>query len=280
MSGIRIVTDSACDLTDEELTEYGIEMVPLTIRFGDEEFVDRVELSIAEFYRRLAESDHLPETSAPAPGKFAEVFQRLLDDGAEAIVCINLSAALSATMQAAETAVKELEGDPDIRVIDSRSITAGLGAMVLAAAQAAATGATADEIEALVEDLSARTRVYGVLDTLENLKKGGRIGNAQALLGSMLSIKPALDLSSGEVEEAGKVRTRKKSLAWLRDKVASETKIEKLAIMHSMADDADTFRDLLSEVTDVEDLRVGPIGAVIGTHGGPGVMGVAYVLAP
>ncbi len=280
MSGIRIVTDSACDLTDEELTEYGIEMVPLTIRFGDEEFVDRVELSIAEFYRRLAESDHLPETSAPAPGKFAEVFQRLLDDGAEAIVCINLSAALSATMQAAETAVKELEGDPDIRVIDSRSITAGLGAMVLAAAQAAATGATADEIEALVEDLSARTRVYGVLDTLENLKKGGRIGNAQALLGSMLSIKPALDLSSGEVEEAGKVRTRKKSLAWLRDKVASEAKIEKLAIMHSMADDADTFRDLLSEVTDVEDLRVGPIGAVIGTHGGPGVMGVAYVLAP
>ncbi|MDH3705730.1 MAG: DegV family protein, partial [Acidimicrobiia bacterium] len=250
------------------------------IRFGDEEFIDRTELSIDEFYRRMRESEHLPETAAPSPGQFAEAFSGLLDAGAETIVCINISAALSATMQSAETAVKELDGDPDIRVVDSRSITAGLGAMVLAAAEAAAGGASADDIVALVDDMSARTRVYGVLDTLENLKKGGRIGNAQALLGSMLSIKPALDLSSGEVEEAGKLRTRKKALAWLRDRVVAEAKIEQLAVMHSMADDFETLRDMLSDTIDVDTMRVGPIGAVIGTHGGPGVIGVAYTVAP
>ncbi|MGI9600269.1 MAG: DegV family protein, partial [Acidimicrobiales bacterium] len=112
MSGVRIVTDSACDLTDDELAEHGIEMVPLSIRFGDDEFVDRIELSIDEFYRRLAQADVLPETAAPAPGLFAAAFQKLLDDGADAIVCINLSAALSATMQAAETAVTGLDGSP------------------------------------------------------------------------------------------------------------------------------------------------------------------------
>ncbi|MGI9603038.1 MAG: DegV family protein, partial [Acidimicrobiales bacterium] len=166
-----------------------------------------------------------------------------------------------------------------IRVVDSRSITAGLGAMVLAAARAAADGATADQVVDLVEDMSARTRVYGVLDTLENLKKGGRIGNAQALLGSMLSIKPALDLSSGEVEEAGKLRTRKKALAWLRDRVTDEPKIEQLAIMHGMApDDVEILRSLLGDNVDTDELRVGPIGAVIGTHGGPGVIGVAFVV--
>ncbi len=271
---VRIVTDSACDLRGSEVAELGIEVVPLSIRFGDDEYTDREQLSVEEFYRLLAESDALPETAAPSPGQFAAAFQRQLDGGATAIVCINLSAAISATMQSAITAATEI--DADIRVVDSESLTAGLGSIVLGAARMAADGASADEIVAAAHSMSERTHVFGALDTLDNLKKGGRIGGAQAMLGSMLSIKPILDLSSGEVEEAGKQRTRKKSLAWMRDNLASFGEIENLAVMHGEAPDVDDFMALLAEVTDVEDVRVDKIGAVIGTHGGPRVMGYAF----
>ncbi len=271
---VRIVTDSACDLRGSEVTELGIEVVPLSIRFGDDEYTDREQLSVEEFYRLLAESDALPETAAPSPGQFAAAFQRQLDAGATAIVCINLSAAISATMQSAVTAAAEL--DADIRVVDSESLTAGLGSIVLGAARMAADGASADEIVAAARSMSERTHVFGALDTLDNLKKGGRIGGAQAMLGSMLSIKPILDLSSGEVEEAGKQRTRKKSLAWMRDNLASFGEIENLAVMHGEAPDLEEFMTLLSEITDVAGVRVDKIGAVIGTHGGPRVMGYAF----
>jgi DegV family protein with EDD domain len=151
---------------------------------------------------------------------------------------------------------------------------------VLAAARAAADGADADAITALVADLSARTRVYAVLDTLENLKKGGRIGNAQALLGSMLSIKPLIDFSSGEVEEAGRQRTRRKALAWLSDKVAEHAdEIEHLAVAHAMAGDIDEFVAQLAAATGRDDIRVDMIGPVVASHGGPGVIGVGLVLA-
>ncbi len=271
---VRIVTDSACDLRGDEVTELGIEVVPLSIRFGDDEYVDREQLSVEEFYRLLAESEALPETAAPSPGQFAAAFQRQLDAGATAVVCINISAAVSATMQSAITAANEM--DADIRVVDSKSVTAGLGSIVLGAARMAAEGASADDVVAAAESMSDRTHVFGALDTLENLKKGGRIGNAQALLGSMLSIKPIIDISSGEVEEAGKQRTRKKSLVWLRDKLAEFGPIENLAIMHGEAPDLDDFLSLLGEVTDVSDARVEKIGAVVGTHGGPRVIGYAF----
>ena len=154
----------------------------------------------------MASSEDLPQTAAPAPGAFQEVFRRRFAEGADAIVCINLSSGVSATMESSELAAREVDGD--VRVVDSRSVTAGLGVMVQAAAQAAARGASTDEVVTLVEGMRDRTRVFGAIDTLENLKKGGRIGNAQALLGSMLSIKPLIDISSGVVEEAGRQRTR------------------------------------------------------------------------
>jgi DegV family protein with EDD domain len=271
---VRIVTDSACDLRGDEVDELNIEVVPLSIRFGDDEYTDREQLDVTEFYRLLAESDALPETAAPSPGRFAEAFQRHLDAGATAIVCINLSSAISATMQSAITAAGEFEAD--IRIVDSKSITAGQGSIVLGAARLAATGASADEVVAAAESMSERTHVFGALDTLENLQKGGRIGNAQALLGSMLSIKPIIDISSGAVEEAGKQRTRKKSLAWLRDKLADFDTVENLAIMHGEAPDIDQFITLLSEVTDVSNVRIEKIGPVVGTHGGPRVVGYAF----
>jgi DegV family protein with EDD domain len=270
-----IVTDSACDLTDEEVAHWGIEVVSLSIRFGDDEFIDRTELPVSEFYRRLASSPTLPQTAAPAPGAFTAAYERLRANGADEIVVINLSSELSATMQSAQNAATAFTAAP-VTVVDSRSITAGLGQLVLRAATLAGDGAPAETIVKEVDSLKSRQRIYGTLDTLEYLKKGGRIGGAQALLGSMLSIKPLLDISSGRVEEAGKTRTRKKALQWLRDQVVQHDSVENLNVMHSEAPDIDEFLDLLRAHVDLAQVRVGPIGAVIGSHGGPRVIGVAF----
>lgn len=275
---VRVVTDSAADLDDALVAELNVTVVPLTIRFGDEEFVDRRDLTPAQFYERLAASPVLPETAAPAPGAFDEAFRNAFDSGADAVVCINLSSGLSATMQSAQNAARSHEGR-DIRVIDSRSITWGLGSQVVAAARAAGEGASADDVQALVNDMIPRTRVYGSLDTLENLKKGGRIGNAQAMLGTLLSIKPLIDISTGVVEEAGKARTRSKALKGLADKVAAAGTVENLAVMHGAAPDLEEFLDLLAAVHPRDQIHVGDIGATIGVHGGPRVMGVTFQVA-
>ena len=272
---VRIVTDSAADLTDELADKLGVRVVPLTIRFGSEEFVDRKDLAPSEFYARCAASPVLPETAAPSPGAFEAAFRSALDeDGADAVVCINLSSGLSATMASAQNAARALEGR-DVRVIDSRSVTWGLGSQVVAAAEAAGDGASADDIVALVEDMVTRTHVYGTLDTLENLKKGGRVGGAQALIGSLLSIKPLISVH-GEVEEAGRARTRSKALRALVDKVKEAGEVENLGAMHGSAPDIDEFVDLLGQVVPRDRIHVGDIGATIGVHGGPRVMGVTF----
>ena len=274
MAGVRIVTDSSCDLDPADCDRLGIEVVPLSIRFGDDEYEDRTELSAEGFYGMMAEREELPETAAPSPGKFEAAFRRQVDAGADAVVCINLSSELSATMAAAESAARLIGDEFPVHVVDSKSITAGLGTQVLLAAEAAADGASADEVVALVEDLRERTRVLGSLDTLENLKKGGRIGGAQAMLGSLLSIKPMIDISTGVVEEAGKHRTRKKSLEALKAKITESGKpVEHLAIMHGMAPDADVMFDLVEGM----EHRRGHIGAVIGSHGGPRVIGACWI---
>lgn len=276
MPAVRIVTDSACDLSDDEVRELGIEVVPLTIRFGDEEYVDREQLTTRQFYDKLASHPELPQTAAPSPGAFTAAFRKLREEGASEIVCINLSSSLSATMQAAQTGANAVADEIPVRVVDSRSITGGLGTIVLKAAQAAADGASSDDIVAIAKDLTARQRIFGTLDTLEYLKKGGRIGGAQALLGSMLSIKPLVDLSSGEVKEAGRTRTRKKAFAWLRDAVRKHQGIENLRVIHGEAPDVDELLAMLADDVDLSTVQVGTIGAVIGTHGGPRVVGVAF----
>jgi len=276
---VRIVTDSACDLDQALVDQHGIEVVPLSIRFGDDEFVDRIELSNEEFYARMAASDTLPETAAPSPGAFEQAFRKQGASG-DAVVCINLSAALSATMQSAATAAASLEGEIAVTVVDSKALTLGLGNIVVAAAEAAAAGASPTDIEAKVEDLSSRTRMWGMLDTLDNLLKGGRIGKAQQLMGSVLSIKPILDMSTGEVHEAAKPRTHKKGLLWLRDKVLEfGDDIETLWVMAGDPDDAGELVDLLAADYTGE-IGQGRIGPVIGTHGGPGVLGVTFWVKP
>ncbi len=277
---IRIVTDSSCDLPGPIADELGITIVPLTIRFGDEEFVDREELSTEEFWSRCVNSPKLPETAAPAPGQFEQAYRRLAADGATGIVVVSLSSALSATMQSAQLAARTIVSDPDIdldvRVLDSRSITLGLGTIALACARLAAEGGTIDDVEATALDLIERTRVFGALDTLENLKKGGRIGNAKALLATALAIKPIIEVTGGVVEQGGKQRTRSKALAFLVDKVKSyDGAIENLAVLHADCSDVDVFVDMLRPYAPGE-IVVGEIGPVIGTHGGRGTIGVAF----
>lgn len=277
MTGVHIVTDSSCDLSEAETTTNGIGVVPLSIRFGDEEFIDREELSVEAFYGKMASTGLLPETAAPSPGRFEQAFRGAAAVGASAVVCINLSGELSATVQSARNAATAVAGDIDVRVIDSRSLTGGLGTMVLEAAAAARNGADADAVVALVESMIPRTEIYGALDTLENLKKGGRIGSAKALLGSMLSVKPIIHIGDGAVEEAGKQRTRKRALEWMRDQLFAEGTVEKLSILHGEAPDIDAFLDMISERYPRDQIRLGKIGAVIGTHGGPGVIGMCYL---
>jgi len=273
--GVRVVTDSACDLPDDLIERDGIEVVPLTIRFGKEELVDRKELSTDEFWRRLADSDVLPETSAPSAGAFEAAFRRLIADGATGIICINLSSKLSATMQSAQVAAQAVEADCPVVVVDSLMVSMGLGSLCLTAARRAADGDSLESIVANVTDRRNRSKLYGALDTLEFLKKGGRVGNARALLGSMLAIKPVLEVRDGEVEEAGKVRTRSKALRLLVDRV-KEGPFENLAVLHGNAPDLDELLDLLEPLTPRDEIVIGQIGPVIGTHAGPRVIGVTF----
>ena len=275
---IRIVTDSASDISLEEAEDLGIEIVPLSVRFGEAEYTDLVDLSVSDFYQKMAESDLLPSTAAPSPGAFEAAFKKCAEAGAEGVICINLSLALSATGQAAQLAADALANTLPVKCIDSKSITCGLGTIIRKAAGAAKDGGSMDEIVALVENLTSRTRIFATLDTLENLKKGGRIGGAKAMLGTMLQFKPCLDLSSGEVVEAGRQRTRKKSLIWLKEVLESEGEISELTIIHGDAPDVEEFATLISDIIPIDQIRINQLGAVIGTHGGPRVLGVTYLV--
>jgi DegV family protein with EDD domain len=274
---VGVVTDSSSDLPAELVAKWGIEIVPLMIRFGDEELVDREELSTDEFWARCARSPVLPSTAAPAPGRFEQAYRNLAERGATSIVVVTISGALSATMQSAELAARSVEG-LDVRVVDSRTVTLGLGTIALAAAELSADGADPDAVEQRARELVERTRVFGALDTLENLKKGGRIGNAKALLATALSIKPIIEVADGVVEQHGKQRTRTKALAFLVDKVASfQGRVEHLAVMHAAADDVDQFVEQLRPYAP-GGIVVGQIGPVIGAHAGPRTIGVAFQL--
>ncbi len=272
---VRIVTDSACDLPQTLADELGIEIVPLSIRFGAEEFIDRRDLTTAEFWQRSAASPVLPETAAPPPGLFEETYRKLIAAGATGIVVINLSGGLSATIQSAELAARAVADEIPIAVVDSQSCTLGLGTIVAASARAAQAGAGFDEVTALAKDLSTRTKVWGALDTLENLKKGGRIGGAKAMLASVLSIKPIIEVRHGKVEEGGKQRTRSKALAFLVEKLQSSGEVDNLAILQADCNDVPQFVEMLRPHYSGE-ILIGDIGPVVGSHTGKGTIGLAF----
>jgi DegV family protein with EDD domain len=274
---IRVVTDSGCDIPPALCDELGIEVVPLTIRFGSDEFVDRKDLTAPEFWKKVASSTALPETAAPSPGAFSEAIAKLAGEGADGVVIITLSRKMSATIQAAELGA---EGAPvPVRIVDSKNASLGEGMVAILAARAGQTSSDVDAVAAVAESAADRVRLFAALDTLENLRKGGRIGGAQAMLGGLLSIKPIITVTDGEVSEAGKQRTRAKAVATLVEKVKGLGQIEAMGFMHAEAGDAQEILGRFDDLFPKEDVISGDVGAVIGTHVGPRCVGIVAVVA-
>jgi DegV family protein with EDD domain len=277
MPGVRIVTDSACDLTDDLVKQHDIIVVPLTIRFGTEEFEDRRDLTPEEFWRRCQGKGALPETAAPSPGAFIAAYQQAADDGATGVLCLNISSKLSATYASALTAAESFSGIP-VRVVDTLSVTMGQGLQAIAAAEDAAAGVGLDELVTAAEGRIGRTRVYGVVGGLEFLQRGGRIGGAQALLGSLLSIKPVIQVKDGEVAEESKQRTRSRALAYMSAKVSADAPVERLAMADGACDDIDDIARELAKIPSTHPLVSVQLGPVVGSHAGPNTVGVCYIV--
>jgi DegV family protein with EDD domain len=271
---IRVITDSSCDLPEHIIERLRIEVVPLTIRFGDEEFVDRAELSADEFWRRLVESDTLSETAAPSVGRFETAYHRVADEGADGIVAICISSAISATHSAAVNAARRFDRVP-VHVVDSQLVSAALGLAVVAAAEGADAGKSLDEIGAAADGASGHTNLFAALDTLEYLRRGGRIGGAQAFLGGLLDVKPIITFEDGEVAAAGRVRTRRRAVDAVVAHAAGLGALRRLAVVHSDPPDLDEIVARLEPLAPGE-LMISRLGPVVGTHAGPGVAGVAY----
>jgi DegV family protein with EDD domain len=279
MARVRVVTDSAGDLSAAMAEERGITVVPLSIRFGSEEFVDGRVLSTADFWSRCAASPVLPETSAPSPGAFQDAFLAAADDGYDSVVCINISSELSGTNQSARAAAEAVADRIRVLTVDSRSATMGEGLIVLDVAELAATGATAEELVARAESIIPHTSVFGLVDTLEHLEKGGRIGGAKAMLGTLLSIKPVVTIANGVVEEESKQRTRSRSLRYLAGKAETSGPVSRIAVSNGAATDIDEFLGLLDGVKSEHPLVVADLGPVVGTHTGPGTIGLCMITA-
>ncbi|HLG68151.1 MAG TPA: DegV family protein [Acidimicrobiales bacterium] len=278
MPPVGIVTDSACDLTAALAEEAGVSVVPLTIRFGEEELLDRRDLSPAAFWARCRTATALPETAAPAPGSFRQAYDEAADRGCEGVLCLTISAGVSATYQSARAAADSFDRVP-VEVIDTRTLTMGQGLLVLAAAEAAAVGEELAQLAARTREAMGRTRVFGVVDTLDHLQRGGRIGGAKALLGSLLSIKPVVQVKDGVVAEESKQRTRARSLDYLARKVRADAPLERLAVVDGAAPDIGDFLARLEGVEVAHPLVVTDLGPVVGTHAGPGTIGACYQVA-
>lgn len=278
MASIAIVTDTSSDLLPNDAEAAGIRLVPLTVRFEDETFEAVTELSNEDFYSRLtAPGAPLPQTAAPNPPAFEAAFRGAFDDGADGVVCITISAQLSATYSAAVQAAKAFEPGT-VEVMDSQTTTHSLALMAKGAAELAERRRTQAEIVAWVRDVILRSGIYFVVDTLEYLQRGGRIGRASALLGTMLSIKPILFIEDGVVATADKKRTASKARARLLDLVAARP-IERAVVLHTMTPGIEGFADEVAARTGLERdaIEIGLAGPVAGTHVGPGMYGVALI---
>jgi DegV family protein with EDD domain len=275
---VRIVTDSTADLTPEQQRAAGITVVPLNVHFGDEVFRDHMDLSADDFFRRLKASPQLPRTSQPSVGAFEEAFRSLRANGDE-IVAVHLSSKVSGTCNSAQMAAQSV-GEGKIEVVDSLSTSMALGFMALEGAKLAKAGGDRQEIAQRLRALVPKARVICVVDTLTYLERGGRIGKARALLGSLLNVKPILQLKDGEVVPLGRARGRPQALSRLVELLERDGKVSELAIMHGAArSDAEQLRDRVASTYPGIDIQLTEIGAVLGTHTGPGVIGFTYLVA-
>ena len=276
MSQISIVTDSTADLPPALCQEYGITVVPLKVIFGQESFRDGVDLTSGQFFQRLRESPQLPTTSQPAPSEFLAAYQPLAQRG-DSIISIHLASSLSGTFQSAQLA-KTMLAYPDLEVVDSRSASLGLGQLALAAARAARAGLDKEEVLAVVTRAMASLRVYFLVDTLEYLQKGGRIGRAQAFLGTLLSIKPLLALRDSGVHPLEKARGKARGLDRLAEIIAAGFPPDQpvwCGLVHgSDPEGLSQLRERVVSRLNCTQVLTAEVGPVIATHTGPGVLGV------
>lgn len=280
---IKIITDTTSGLPLALAQERDIPVLPQIIIFGEESYRDDTEMDTRMFLQRLRSSPTLPKTAAPPPALYNPIFERLLAEGYRTIICLHPSSELSGTVRSALTAAQDFLG-ADIRIVDTRTVAAPLATAVLLADRWAQEGLDADTIIARVWDMLARQRVYFVVDTLEYLHRGGRIGGAQALLGGLLQVKPILTLRDGRVEPFEQPRTQKRALARLQELVLGEcpsTPESYLAVMH--ADAEATARELADDFAaqlGIPDIPIYELPPAIVTHAGPGVLAVSYFVSP
>ncbi len=274
---VRVVTDSTADLAKDQAQELGICVVPLTVHFGEDTYRDGVDLGSAEFFTKLATSKVMPTTAAPPSGLFEEAYRQLIRDGADGILSIQISSLLSATHNSAVIAAEALKDQPVVvETLDSRSVSGGMGLAAMAAARAAREGKSLAECKAIAEDMLARMNIYAVLDTLEFLQRGGRIGRARQLLGTLLNVKPMLTVRDGTVLPLENVRTRSKAHERIAQLLQKLGPIEVVGIAES---DEEIGQQLTRAIRSVyagpiEYFRLGP---VVGTHTGPGTSAVCAV---
>jgi DegV family protein with EDD domain len=272
---VAVVVDSTADIPQAIRDEYGITVVPLSIMFGKETFLDGVEMTSDQFYQRLTQSDVHPTSSQPSPGRFAETYERLGKEH-EGIISIHLGGKLSGTVRSAEQA-RELAPDVPLRVIDSGSVSMGTGFLGIEAAKLARAGKSLEEIAARLESMVPNIRLWAVLDTLKYLERGGRIGRTRAFLGTLLNVKPMIQIKE-EVLPSEQVRTHKKAIARMVELATDEAPYEYLAVLHSQAEPlAQDLADRLGAIHPRAEIFVAQLTGVIGVHGGPGVLGVTGV---
>jgi DegV family protein with EDD domain len=267
-----VVTDSTADLPDEWRERYAIEVVPLKVIFGAETFRDRVDMTDEEFFRRLANSTKLPTTSAPSPGEFVDVYRRLAQDY-EGCISIHLGAQLSATVEAARVGAQSVEGFT-VNVIDSQIVTMPIAFLCKVAAESE----TLEAATAAVEERVPRCRVLALLDTLRYLEMGGRLSRAQAMIGTMLDLKPLLLVADREIKPVDRVRTRSRAIPRMVDYFRNELPVEHVAVMHAQApDEAEALAASLRVDLPGQEVAIGKIGCVLGTHTGPKALGLVYI---
>ncbi len=272
---VKIVTDSGADLPTELAEELGIAVVPVYVRFGEEVYRDRVSISEDEFYERLTHDPVHPSTTQPGPQDFLEAYQKLSAD-ADGIVSIHITGKLSGTYNSALMAKDMLETGCPVEVIDSEMLSMNLGLIVIAAAEMAKAGESMDKIVEWVKQAMPKSSMLFLLDTLEYLRRGGRIGKAKALLGSVLNLKPMLTIKDGELVPAGQARTRAKGMDKLFDFAKEVADIQDLAVVYNTTpDEAQALVERLGSVFDKEKIRIARVGPGLGAHAGPGAMLVA-----
>jgi len=276
---VRIVTDSTADIPREKAEALGITIVPLTVLFGEEAYLDGVDLDNPSFYAKLQTSKVSPRTSQPSPAAFQDVYLRLFNEGADAIISVHISAKLSGTFQSACTARDSLPDDArkiPFEMVDSESVSLAMGIAIMKAAEEAQKGLGLEEIKVNLLDRLSRTRLFFVLDTLEYLKRGGRIGGAKALLGNMLSVKPILSFKNGLIAPIEQPRTRSKAYARIAQIIGEIKNPEQMVIVES---DEEVGRQLPQALKAVHpgNIPTYRLGAVVGTYAGPGTAGVAVL---